>query len=129
MYRHHVEKLATKVTSCTALICSLPGITWGAGTQILHLSIKALIFSAAEYHAPVWSKGAHKLDAAIKKTLCALSLEPSVLHQLTSYQFPPASPCQPYNEMQLFRHCHAKPGMTRTIYYMALLVKPLHLLT
>jgi len=58
-FKHHLEEVKAKVTSRVALIRHLTGTTWGACTKTLRLSTQALVFSAAEYCAPAWSRSPH----------------------------------------------------------------------
>ena len=54
-WSHCAKKLATPVV----LLRSLAGSSWGAGSRTLRIAFLALIHSAAEYCAPVWSQSAH----------------------------------------------------------------------
>ena len=58
-YRQHLECLKAKTTSRVALIRRLAGTTWGATTKTLRISTQALVYSAAEYCAPVWCRSSH----------------------------------------------------------------------
>ncbi|KAJ3598698.1 hypothetical protein NHX12_002200 [Muraenolepis orangiensis] len=58
-FKQHLEEVKAKVTSRVALIRRLAGTTWGASAKTLRISTQALVFSAAEYCAPVWSKSPH----------------------------------------------------------------------
>ena len=53
MYHHHLESLKMKVASRVALIRKLAGTLWGADAVSLHISVLALVFSTAEYCAPM----------------------------------------------------------------------------
>ena len=57
------------------LIRRLAGTTWGASTQALRISTEALVFSSAEYCAPVWCRSSHihKLDTALNTALQTVS--------------------------------------------------------
>ena len=52
-FRQHLEKMSAKTTFRVSLIRHLAGTTWGAATKTLCISTQALVFSAAEYCAPV----------------------------------------------------------------------------
>ena len=71
MFRQHLENLSAKTMSRVALIRRLAGTTWGASTKALHISTQALVFSAAEYCAPVWCRSTHtkKLDSTLNNAL------------------------------------------------------------
>ena len=58
-YRQHLESLHKKLTKRVGLLRHLAGLSWGVGARTLHISTLALIHSAAEYCAPVWSRSAH----------------------------------------------------------------------
>ena len=59
MYRQHLESLRKKITTRVGLFTGLAGSNWGAGARTLRTASLALIHSAAEYCAPVWSRSAH----------------------------------------------------------------------
>ncbi|KAJ3582743.1 hypothetical protein NHX12_000285, partial [Muraenolepis orangiensis] len=58
-FKQHLEEVKAKVTSRVALIRRLAGTTWGASAKTLRISTQALVFSAAEYCVPVWSRSPH----------------------------------------------------------------------
>ena len=70
-YRHHLETLRKKLTSRIALIRRLAGTGWGARATTLRITTLALVYSTAEYCAPVWSRSAHihLLDRPINNAL------------------------------------------------------------
>ena len=84
--KQHLEEVAGKVTSRVALIRRLAGTTWGASAKTLRISTQALVFPAAEYCAPVWSRSPHvkKVDVAINSSLRTISgcLKPTPVFQL-----------------------------------------------
>ena len=65
-FKQHLEEVAGKVTSRGSLIRRLAGTTWGASAKTLRISTQALVFPAAEYGSPVWSRSPHvkKVDVA-----------------------------------------------------------------
>ena len=77
-FRQHLETAKAKTTSRAALMRCLAGTTWGASTQMLRISTEALVFSSAEYCAPVWchSSHVHKLDTALNTALRTVSGRP-----------------------------------------------------
>ena len=72
-FKQYLEEVAGKVTSRVALIRRLA--TWGASAKTLRISTQALVFRAAEYCAPVWSRSPHvkKVDVAINSSLRTIS--------------------------------------------------------
>ena len=66
-YKHHIEALRCKVNVRNGLLRCLAGSTWGAYTSTLRTGALALVYSAAEYASPVWSRSAHtgKLDVGL----------------------------------------------------------------
>ena len=74
-FRQHLENLSAKTMSRVALIHRLAGTTWGASTKTLCISTQALVFSAAEYCAPVWCRSTHtkKLDSTLNNALRTVS--------------------------------------------------------
>ena len=74
-YRHHLETLCKKLSSRIALIRRLAGTGWGARATTSRITILALVYSTAEYCAPVWSHSAHThlLDRPINDALCMVT--------------------------------------------------------
>ena len=74
-FKQHLDSVKGKTTARAALIRRLAGTTWGATTKTLRISTEALVFPAAEYCAPVWSRSPHvqKLDAALNTALRTVS--------------------------------------------------------
>ena len=58
-YRRHLESLHQKLTTRVGLLRRLAESSWGAGSRTLRIATLALIHSAAEYCALVWSRSAH----------------------------------------------------------------------
>ena len=48
-----------KLFSCITLLRQLVGSGWGAGAKTLHIATLYLVYSTAEYCAPVWCRSAH----------------------------------------------------------------------
>ncbi|XP_023213644.1 uncharacterized protein LOC111616470 [Centruroides sculpturatus] len=63
--------LAAKVNTRNNILQRLCGTTWGSSPSTLRISALGLVFSAAEYCAPVWMNSTHikKLDAQLNATL------------------------------------------------------------
>ncbi|KAJ4944265.1 hypothetical protein JOQ06_012810 [Pogonophryne albipinna] len=82
-FKQHLEEVKAKVTSRVALIRRLAGTTWGASAKTLRISTQALVFSAAEYCAPAWSRSPHANLKDVRlvnmQSRCAGALE--VQHQ------------------------------------------------
>ena len=70
-FKQHLEEVAGKFTTRVSLIRHLAGTIWGASAKTLRISTQALVFPAAEYCAPVWSRSPHvnKVDVAINSSL------------------------------------------------------------
>ena len=70
-YHHHLESLKMKVASRVALIRKLAGTTWGADAATLRMSVLVLVFSTAEYCAPVWCRSSHThmLDSELNRAM------------------------------------------------------------
>ena len=58
-YRHHLEALRKKLSTCISLLRPFAGSEWGAGAKTLCIAAFSLIFSTADYCAPVWCGSAH----------------------------------------------------------------------
>ena len=69
-FKQHLEEVAR-----VALIRHPAGTTWGASAKTLRISTQALVFPAAEYCAPVWSRSPHvkNVDVAINSSLRTIS--------------------------------------------------------
>ena len=74
-FKQHLEEVAGKVTPRVALVRRLAGTTWGASAKTLRISTQSLVFPAAEYCAPAWSRSPHakKVDVAISSSLRTIS--------------------------------------------------------
>ena len=70
-YRHHLEALRKKLTTRVALLRRLAGSGWGAGAKTLRIAALSLIYSTAEYCAPVWCRSAHTrlIDSVLNDAL------------------------------------------------------------
>ena len=70
-FRRHLESLRKKLTTRVAFLRRLVGSSWRAGARTLRLATLALIHSAAEYCALVWSRSAHTrlIDKPINNAL------------------------------------------------------------
>ena len=70
-FRRHLESMRKKLTSRVSLIRRLAGSGWGAGARTLRTAALALVYSTAEYCAPVWCRSAHtrQIDPVINGAL------------------------------------------------------------
>ena len=70
-FRHHLEALRKKLTTRVALMRRLAGSGWGAGAKTLRTAALSLIYSTAEYWAPVWCRSAHTrlIDSVLNDAL------------------------------------------------------------
>ena len=84
-YRRHLESLRKKLSTRVSIIRRLAGTTWGAGTSVLRTATLALVYSTAEYCAPVWCRSAHTrlIDPVIYNALCIVT--GGLLPTLTDY--------------------------------------------
>ena len=57
-FRHHLVALRKKLSSHVTLLRRLVGSGWGAGAKTLRITL-SLVYSTAEYCAPVWCRSAH----------------------------------------------------------------------
>ena len=58
-FRHHLEALRKKLSTRVALLRRLAGCGWGAGAKTLRISALSLVYSTAEYCAPVWCRSTY----------------------------------------------------------------------
>ena len=58
-FRHHLVALRKKLSSRVTLLRRLVGSEWGAGAKTLCIATLSLVYSTAEYCAPVWCCSAH----------------------------------------------------------------------
>ena len=58
-YKQHLDSLRAKVSSRNNLLRRLAGSSWGASPSTLRTGALALVYSAAEYASPAWSRSAH----------------------------------------------------------------------
>ena len=74
-FRHHLVALRKKLPSRVTLLRRLVGSGWGAGTKILRITTLSLVYSTAEYCAPVWCRSAHTrlIDSVLNDALCIVT--------------------------------------------------------
>ena len=91
-FRHHLVALRKKLSSHVTLLRRLVGSGWGAGAKTLRIATLSLVYSAAEYCAPVWCRSAHTrlIDSVLNDALRWL-LDACVPLQRTTYLYSQAS--------------------------------------
>ena len=70
-FRHHLVALRKKISSHLTLLKRLVGLGWGAGAKTLRIATLSLVYSTAEYCAPVWCPSAHTrlIDSVLNDAL------------------------------------------------------------
>ena len=70
-FRHHLVALRKKLSSRVTLLRRLVGSGWGAGAKTLGIATLSLVYSTAEYCAPVWCRSAHTrlIDSVLNDAL------------------------------------------------------------
>ena len=70
-FRHHLVALLKKLSSRVTLLRQLVGSGWGAGAKTLCIATLSLVYSTAEYCAPVWCRSAHTrfIDSVLNDAL------------------------------------------------------------
>ena len=70
-FRHHLVALHKKLSSRVTLLRRLVGSGWGAGAKTLRIATLSLVYSTAEYCAPVWCRSAHTrlIDSVLNDAL------------------------------------------------------------
>ena len=74
-FRHHLVALRKKLSTRVTLLRRLVGSGWGAGDKTLCIVTLSLVYSAAEYCAPVWCRSAHTrlIDSVLNDALCIVT--------------------------------------------------------
>ena len=70
-FRHHLVALRKKLSSGVTLLRRLVGSGWGAGAKTLRIATLSLVYSTAEYCAPVWCRSTHTrlIDSVLNDAL------------------------------------------------------------
>ena len=70
-FRHHLVALRKKLSSRVTLLRRLVGSGWGAGAKTLRIATLSLVYSTAEYYAPVWCHSVHTclIDSVLNDAL------------------------------------------------------------
>ena len=68
---YHLVALRKKLSSRVTMLKRLVGSGWGAGAKTLRIATLSLVYSAAEYCAPVWCRSAHThlIDSVLNDVL------------------------------------------------------------
>lgn len=74
-YKEHLTKLAMKLRSRNNILHKLCGTSWGSSADTLRTSALGLVYSAAEYCAPVWLNSTHtqKVDTQLNEAMRIIS--------------------------------------------------------
>ena len=74
-YKLHIEKTCKKINSRNNIIQKISGSNWGANTSVLRTASLSLVYSTAEYCAPVWMNSVHtkKIDVELNKSMRIIS--------------------------------------------------------
>lgn len=74
-FKAHLHKTAQKIKSRNNIIQKLAGTNWGASANCLRTSALALVYSTAEYGAPIWLNSHHvrKVDTQLNITMRLIS--------------------------------------------------------
>ena len=70
-FRHHLVALCKKQSLHVTLLRRLVGSGWGAGAKTLRIATLSLVYSTAEYCAPVWCRSTHTrlIDSVLNDAL------------------------------------------------------------
>ena len=93
-FRHHLVSLHKKLSLCVTLLRRLVGSGWGAGAKTLCIATLSLVYSTAEYCAPVWCCSAHTrlIDNVLNDALCIVT---GCLRRIPTDHLPVLSGIQP----------------------------------
>ena len=93
-FRHYLVALRKKLSSRVTLLRRLVGSAWGADAKTLRIATLSLVYSAAEYCAPVWCRSAHTriIDSILND---ALRIVTGCLHPTPTDHLPVLSGIQP----------------------------------
>ena len=97
---HHLVALRKKLSSRVTLLRRLVGSGWGTGAKTLHIATLSLVYSTAEYCAPVWCCSAHTrlIDSVLND---ALRIVTGCLHPTPTDHQPVLSGIQPAELRQM----------------------------
>ena len=99
-YRPHLKALRKRLCARVSLLKQLAGTGWGASAKTLLTAALSLVYSTAEYCAPVWCRSAHShlIDSALNDALRIVS---GCLRPTSTIYLPVLSGIQP---AELRRH-------------------------
>ena len=114
-----LEALRKKLTTRVALLRRLAGSGWGAGAKTLRIATLSLIYSTAEYCAPVWCRSTHTrlIDSVLNDAL-PLSLVACVQLQRTVYLCLQASSRLSYADRERHSPLPIVAAWTQTTFFM-----------
>ena len=94
IFHHHLKALRTKLSTRVALLKQLEGSRWGAGAKTLRISALSVVYSTAEYCAPVWCRSTHTrfIDSILND---ALRIVTGCLRSTPTENFPVLPGIQP----------------------------------
>ena len=74
-FKKHLDNTAKKINTRIDIIRKLAGTGWGANANTLRTATLALVYSTAEYCAPVWKNSAHtyKVDTRLNQAMRIIS--------------------------------------------------------
>ena len=94
-FRHQLVALRKKLSSRVTLLRRLVGSGWGANAKTLGIATLSLVYSTAEYCAPVWCRSAHTrfIDSALNDAMRIVNgcLRPTPTDDLVTYLYSQAS--------------------------------------
>ena len=116
-FHNHLVALRKKLSSRVTLLRQLVGSGWGAGAKTLRIATLSLVYSAAEYCAPVWCRSAHTrlIDSVLNNTLCIVTgcLRPTPTDHLPVLSgIQPAELCQMGETLSLAHRGSLDPDHT-----------------
>ena len=65
-FKNHLKKTSAKVNTRANVVQHLAGSSWGANAHVLRTSALSLVYSTAEYCAPVWFNSAYVRDVDVQ---------------------------------------------------------------
>ena len=88
-FRHHLVALHKKLSLRVTLLRRLMGSGWGVDAKTQHIASLSLVYSTAEYYAPVWCSSAHThlIDSVLSDILCIVTgcLHPTPVDHLSIF--------------------------------------------
>ena len=74
-FHHHLKTLCQNLSICVMLLRRLAGLEWVTGAKTLCTAPLSLVYSTAEYCAPVWCRSEHTcfIDNVFNDALCIVT--------------------------------------------------------